>query len=617
MIKRFYNDLEIIYSLLKERQDELNGFYELLKETNPLLKDSSKEALLDNFISKIGLEVDKESRLAMITRLVNLREDSLNQLLLHKNFDKERIIEIKEEAYLFVASYYLDIFENFYDKIEQLNLLTPFYRAVIKGVHDVGVAFSRAQSSWNAQIVNGINRELFELFKGDEEKIFEMLNEEQLLDCGHYGEVADRCYSVLVKTDEGFVSIPYKEAFEAEVALILEALKGFKATLNQHDDTLFEQKKYYIEYIQAIIDAFSEHDTNALVGKWADVDRAWMEITTPLQIGHPLEYYEDNYRKAVALEWDLRIINPNLQQDSHTKNRIIEMYQSLFNKAPNELQNTNILNQSLRNLDRVQLYIGQPMAYYGAEFNGLFSAQVVPNDEIVSKEYGKKIFAFADFVYESAKAKPTMQISTEIFGKAQIEEFKTILEDKELWFKVYDITTIGHEFGHTLWMDEDSEAIMNASGSFKNVEEFKATTGGLITYYLNEEPQINQHIAYDTIKRAIGLIAWMRVTETLPYYIEGLLHLKILFDSGVISFRDRVYIDLSDANYAKMKALYFELYSDLVYNYYLRKRDPKGFLDKYIKKVDGAFLPLDNEIEKFVKHYYALYQSIGRVVDEN
>jgi hypothetical protein len=36
-----------------------------------------------------------------------------------------------------------------------------------------------------------------------------------------------------------------------------------------------------------------------------------MKIKTPIQIGHPLEYYEDHFRKAVALEWDIRLTNPN------------------------------------------------------------------------------------------------------------------------------------------------------------------------------------------------------------------------------------------------------------------------------------------------------------------
>ena len=57
------------------------------------------------------------------------------------------------------------------------------------------------------------------------------------------------------------------------------------------------------------------------------------------------------------------------------------------------------------NIDKTQLYISTPMLYYGAEFNGLFSAQVVPNDEKVSGECGKKIFAFVDFVVAATSSR--------------------------------------------------------------------------------------------------------------------------------------------------------------------------------------------------------------------
>jgi len=48
---------------------------------------------------------------------------------------------------------------------------------------------------------------------------------------------------------------------------------------------------------------------------------------------------------------------------------------------------------------------------------GLFSAQVVPNDEIVSKEEGKKIFAFSDEILQTTRAKPFLKLSNEIFGQ--------------------------------------------------------------------------------------------------------------------------------------------------------------------------------------------------------
>ncbi len=71
----------------------------------------------------------------------------------------------------------------------------------------------------------------------------------------------------------------------------------------------------------------------------------------------------------------------------------------------------SIVSKNIDAIDRTQLYIGKPMLFYGAEFNGLFSAQVVPNDEIVSAEFGTRRYSYADFVLESSRAKPIMQIS--------------------------------------------------------------------------------------------------------------------------------------------------------------------------------------------------------------
>ncbi|MCH3853722.1 hypothetical protein LZC39_16670, partial [Campylobacter jejuni] len=69
------------------------------------------------------------------------------------------------------------------------------------------------------------------------------------------------------------------------------------------------------------------------------------------------------------------------------------------------IQDEQLKNEVLHNIDKTQLYVCAPMIYYGAELKGLFSAQVVPNDEFVSSIAGKKIFAFLNFVYENAKTK--------------------------------------------------------------------------------------------------------------------------------------------------------------------------------------------------------------------
>jgi len=53
-----------------------------------------------------------------------------------------------------------------------------------------------------------------------------------------------------------------------------------------------------------------------------------MEIKTPFQISHPLEYYEDKYRKAVAPEWDLRILNTVFKSD--IEESMEKMYEELY-----------------------------------------------------------------------------------------------------------------------------------------------------------------------------------------------------------------------------------------------------------------------------------------------
>ncbi|HHD84233.1 MAG TPA: hypothetical protein ENK93_05080, partial [Campylobacteraceae bacterium] len=412
MKKQFFDDLGEVYQLIKDKQEQLHTFYDVLKPG----AESEKRAFIDDFVEKIGLEVTPEREMAVITRLVSLRDDALTQALKAAGFSEEEIIEKKEQAYLWVADYHLKMHASLVEEIEAKGLLTPFYREVFRGVHAVGKTFSDWQSSWTAHIIDGVNRELYRLFNGDEEKIFEMLHEKELFDPGHAGEKGDRSYSVLVEQEDGsFKSVPYAEAFAQEVTTALLALAEFKNNLLKLEDEVFDQKEVLTDYLQAIIEALAERDTAKLIPRWAEVDRRWMKVTAPLQIGHPLEYYEDHYKKAVALEWDLRIVNPK-NSAGDVKEKIKSMYAKLFAALRDEVEGSEkIYETSLKSADKVQLYLGRPALYYGAEFCGLFSAQVVPNDEVVTKEAGKKIFAFADNVLEASRAKPFMKIQKEIF----------------------------------------------------------------------------------------------------------------------------------------------------------------------------------------------------------
>jgi hypothetical protein len=606
MKKQFMQDLQKIYDELQTRQESLNEYYKLLEGEHPEAK-----TLVENFLKKMALPMNNETTLAALIRLINLREDALEQVLQKEGFSEDEIIEKKEEAFLFVKEMHLTRHEYLIAWIKSENLLTPFYRTLIENVHYIGESMSQWQSAWTATIINGVNRDLLIEHNGDEEAVFQMLQTKELLDLDPNGDIGDRCYSVLMKDDKGeYRSMAYVDAFPSEVASLVSIIEDCIEALSLEKDEVFNQKTEWIAYFVAIKKAFAGHEPKNLIGLWANVDRAWMKITTPLQVGHPLEYYEDHFRKAVALEWDLRIVNPELQSGSMTRENIKSFSAKLANKLEGDVIGT--IEKNAMQIDETQLYIGKPMLYYGAEFNGLFSAQVVPNDEQVSSELGKKIFAYADFVLEGQKAKPIMQLAVETMGLDFIKEKRALAENNpELWQEIYDASTIGHEFGHILWIDGDTESSMNEKGQFKNIEEFKATSGGLMAFFENEREELKKHMVDDLVSRAVGLMAWREVGEVLPYYCEGLIHLDILFGSGIITYDKKIKIDYS--KYEAMKARYQEVYQSLA-QHYIDKKDAADYLEQYTQKSSGIYLPVNNDILTFVESYYSRYKEIGQQV---
>ncbi len=605
MKQQFMKDLQVIYDELQFRQGSLNKYYELLDEKKG--HDRANE-VVDAFLKLLDIPRNKDSEMAALTRIINLREDALEQVLEKNGCSKEEIAMKKELAYGFASTMHITRHESFITWVEDNKLLTPFYRSLMLGVHFVGVTMSIWQSHWTHHIIHSVNLELSEMFNGDDAKVFEMLQGESLLDSDESGCVGDRCYSVLKKEETGYKSVAYAEAFPEQVEGVTTALEQLIALLGQHEDDVFDQKSEWIAYFTAIKVAFSHTKTDELIGKWAEVDRRWMAVTTPLQVGHPLEYYEDHYRKAVALEWDLRIVNPQLQEGSDTRNNIKLFAYEMAKDFGDEALQT--MSKNLLQVDETQLYIGQPILYYAAEFNGLFSAQVVPNDEQVSAELGKKIFAYADFVMESKKSKPIMKLSVETMGEDFVKKQKALVDNEpKLWQEIYDISTVGHEYGHILWIDSDTETKMNASGQFKNIEEFKATSGGLMAFFHNEREELKDHIIDDVVGRAVGLMAWREVGEVLPYYCEGLIHLDILFSAGIITYDGQINIDYS--KYDAMKERYQSAYKKLAETY-LAKVDAQVYLAEYAKKEGGVYLPVNESIKEFVEYYYTRYKEIGQ-----
>lgn len=610
--EQFEKEIQTIHGFVNSQLDDLNAFYDILDDQGEV----QKRSLIELFLKESGITINDESRLATVSRLVNLQEESFVQILKKQGFSEAEIENLREKAYHWVAQFHLKSHEALLDFIESKQLLTPFYRTLLKGVHSVGKAMSLWHPEWQRHIIFTINKQLQHTYNDDDSAVYAMLESNALFDLGHNHERADRSYSVLKDNQGSFERLAYSQAFPKTLGEVIHALHVFRKTLETQEDPLFDQKDAYLSYIDALIEAFSESNPDQLVLRWADVDRKWMSITAPLQPGHPLEYYEDKYRMAVAPEWDLRLEEPGsnagaLLQDIHAQVRY-------YIEKINTPSFSPIYKSFQANLDRVQLYISKPVLYYGSEFNGLFSAQVVPNDEIVSKELGKKIFAFPNRVLNSLQAKPFLKLHAEIFEKSFQNQYKTLLfKQQALWFEVYRITTIGHEYGHILWMDEDTEMRMNSKGMFKNIEEFKATTGGLCAYFLREDQEALEAILIEHIKRSVGLIGWMEHNDALPYYCEALIHLCGLFESGVLTFQnEKLHVTLDQTTLPQIRQWYLETYARMIRDFYLPKQDAAGFLGDFAQKDSGHFLPVEPTLKAFVEYYWQRYQAIGQVIDE-
>ena len=597
--------MQKLYNYILDRLDRLNKNYTFLEK-----KAYDKLSFFDNFAKKLSLSVDDELYLALITRLINLREDNLKKYLLKKELSEDDIDKKLELAYEIVREFWEDEFKNIFKFIDNENFLNEFYRVLLQGIYEVGIEFNRWQVKWEKHIIKNINKELSSIFQKDVE-VIQYLQENDLFDIGHNEIIADRCYSVLVQNNGNHNVKSYAEFFKNEVNKIVKKLEILQDRLIEYEDDIYNHKWQWIEYIQTLIKAFSEIRREKLVHYWAEVDRAWMKIKTPIQIAHPLEYYEDKYRKAVALELDVRVSKEST--NNNRKNKIKSMFSSIYNTL--EYKDDNIFRFSINSLDRAQIYISLPLMFFGSELNGLFSAQVVPNDEVVSSEVGKKIFAYSDMILTNLRAKPLLKITKEFFPLEFIENERYFLfHEEKKWHKVYDITTIGHELGHNLWCDEETETIMNKSGNFKNIEEFKATTAGLVSFFIDEdEKDLERNVIDDLIKRAISLISWMEIDEVKPYYTEGLIHLYLLNKSNIVDF-SKIPIEIDYSKIDILKELYIQTYKKLAQTY-LKKEDATIFLFDFIKIEDNRFLPIDDILKRFVKKYYKRYLKIGNEID--
>ncbi|MDL0088465.1 invasion protein CiaB [Campylobacter gastrosuis] len=595
------NDFKKLNELVKNSRAKLNALYKNLDNE-----------ILNKAIKISGLSGSNSEKIALLRRIVDLKPDPLLNELKKLEISQKQQDEIRDLMFDFVREIYEQNHENLLNEIKKERILDEFFIAVLELMHRVGKKINQWQIAWQSHIIDGINREFEANFKSLNEAS-DFINQNALFQTQNDTK-ADRSYGAVIKSPFGYTFAPYAVAFESEVNDVVSELENGIKTLENLAKNKNEQS--YVNYFKNLSLAFSERENKKVIAAWQDAERAWMSVRDKLQPAHPLEYYEDAYTHAVALEWDVRLVDEGGIDENEFKNSVKNSFLEIFNRL--NLSDESLKNQVLSNINRTQLYVSVPLLFYGAELNGLFSAQVVPNDEQVSSELGKKIFAFVNYVYENTKAKPFMKLSSEILPKEFLDFNRKILfTQPEIWRKVYEISTIGHEFGHILFVDKDTENLMNKSGVFKFIEEYKATTGGLVNFFLNEDERYKMPVFAELISRAIGLIAWLRVDEVRAYYCEAIIHLTLLFKSKTLSFKDKkLELNFNHKSYEIFKDLTLKNYENLA-QFYAKKADAMEFLSLFADEFENTFLPKDEATKEFVLHFYERYKAIGNEIDES
>lgn len=613
MKEKFIKDLSIINDYTKELNLWLKELFYWVEWENLEYKE-----VLEEYLDYIWIESNEETRLCAYFRIVDSNENSLIMYMEKNNYTKDTQEKILDESLYYIANFYEEIQFELLKFINKNKLLTPFYREVFIWVHNVWIAFNKFFPVWRKYIINWVNKDLEKKFSNNSDEIISFLEKNNLFDLWYWWKKSDRVYSALVKNESwDLESKSYLEAFETEVTEIIHELNEFAWKIENLKDEVYNSKKEFLDYLNSLIEAFKETNVNKLVEKWTIVDEKWMLIKTPIQIVHPCEYYEDKYRKAVSPDWDLRLENKVFESEVDVD--ILFMYEKIFDEFSREKYEDSY-KFSLENQKRVQLYLSTQVLYYSAFFTGKYSAQVLPNDELASEKFGKKIYALPEDILEDKRKRPFMKLTSIIFDEKLLDEHrKYIFWENKIFYKVYDIETIWHEYWHTLWLTKDTERLMNEkTWMFKNIEEFKASAWWISSYLLKEDYDLDlaKKIIIDQLFRAVWLLAYRKTNDVEPYYCESLILLDILFESEILSFSDdkKVKLNFSEELYLKFKDVYLFHYKKLI-NTYLEKKDAGEFLFLYTIKEDWYFLPKNEKLKEFVEYYYSMYKQYWNEID--
>ncbi|MBP3676135.1 MAG: hypothetical protein J6I71_06640, partial [Campylobacter sp.] len=139
------------------RYKKLNEISKSFKnELNQLYKDMDNPIIL-NGLKIANLTPTNTTKLAMVSRIVDLKFQGIENELKKLGKTKEQISNVESNLYDFVSKFYIDRFYNLLKQIKDEDILTPFEMALLEGIHNIGIAITNMQKIWHKHIICDIN----------------------------------------------------------------------------------------------------------------------------------------------------------------------------------------------------------------------------------------------------------------------------------------------------------------------------------------------------------------------------------------------------------------------------------------------------------------------------
>ena len=303
------------------------------------------------------------------------------------------------------------------------------------------------------------------------------------------------------------------EAFPQEIKIIVDILKELSS------DRLVQEDLVLYKYIESLRLAYECKEIDELEEQWANVDRAWIEISSSCRVFF-VHGIENGYEHPVCVSPEFRFV-----VRTQEAREIIEQFRKatvVHTKHLGAKEEVQLLFDRLGKID-ISVFVALIRGGVSANFRG--SGQVAPNREDIMATGGK---IFLD-------NKSSSKVSTEIYKKELRDNCLISVTEKLqdlITPEAMTLHTITHEYFHPVGKTAERTRVLGDAGL--SLEEGKATLGGILV--AKKEGIDPVELLAVTVARVCRFMHKEKIGDlsVASYVRENMIAATTMFNSGVM-----------------------------------------------------------------------------------